>query len=58
MTSAIRLEALRCALQFRTPGTTPEQTVAVAQVFLEWLEPPLPKPVTTAPASIRAAPAR
>lgn len=56
MTLPARLEALRCAMQVRTPGTTPEQTLAVAQTFLDWLEPPAPK--QAAPATTRAAPAR
>lgn len=58
MTAATRLEALRCALQFRTPGTTPEQTVAIAQVFFEWLEPPVLMSAPAAAGNFRAAPAR
>jgi hypothetical protein len=43
MTTA-RVEALRAALSVRTPGTTPDQTLALAQQFLDWLDPlPLAK---------------
>lgn len=41
MSFAARLEALRFALQVRTPGTTPDQTLQVAQTYLDWLEPPV-----------------
>lgn len=40
MSLEARIEALRAAMQVRTPGTLPDQTVAVAQQFLDWLEPP------------------
>jgi hypothetical protein len=39
MTDALRVEALRAALAIRTPGTSPEQTLALAQTFLDWLAP-------------------
>lgn len=43
MSLPARIEALRAAMQVRTPGTPPDQTVAVAQQFLDWLEPPVEK---------------
>lgn len=44
MSLPARIEALRAAMQVRTPGTSPDQTVATAQRFLDWLEPPAEKP--------------
>lgn len=40
MSLEARVEALRFAMQVRTLGTPPSETVAVAQQFLDWLEPP------------------
>lgn len=48
MSLEARIEALRAAMQLRTPGTSPDQTVAVAQRFLDWLEPPAETPAATA----------
>lgn len=48
MSFQARVEALRFAMQVRTPATQPAQTVAIAQIFLDWLEPPAETPTAIA----------
>jgi hypothetical protein len=39
-----RIEALRAALAIRKSGDTPATTIATAQEFLDWIQPPAQPP--------------